>query len=253
VRATRIRHWLMNHLPRPLNIAGPVIQLYVHDQTRTTTFTFANFPSLYAPRRALSYRYVVECRGPDGTALGRRTLKVPAFGVRQVGIDELFGSELPSWGTIHVGLRPTSLLNRSDQHLGRLTPHFYTLYHEREMRFLALVHPQTLAVRGRMALPEWRSNLLLDAELAETLEVFQVNPTGRTVTSELRVHNENGTVLTRSSCALPPYGVRRERWVVQEFGPARWISLGADHLTGPNAKPLVFVTNRDGLLSGSHS
>lgn len=250
---TRIRSWVANHGPRRLNIAGPLVQLYVNDDERTTTFTFTNFPSLYAPEGALRYRYVIECRDPDGARVGRRALTLPVFGARGVGITELFGPDLPPWGTIHVGLRPTSILSRHDQHLGRLTPHFYALYHDREMRSLALVHPQTEIWKGHTVPAEWRSSLLFDVELAEALEVFQVNPSAGPVTSELRVHDEHGNVLTRSSAELPAFGVRRERWLVQDLGADRWVSLGADRLAAPNAKPLVFVTNHAGLVSGSHS
>lgn len=250
---TRARGWKARHLPRGMNIAGPVIQLYIHDALRTTTFSFVNFPSLYAPRGAQSYRYTVECRGSDGAKFGRQTLTVPAFGAVEAEITQLFGTELPPWGTVHVSLRPTSFFTRHDQHLGRLTPHFYALYHEPEMGFLALVHPQTEAWAGGGPLEEWRSTLLIDTELAEFVEAFQINPTARSVTSELRVYDEDGVVLTSASTVLPAFGVRRERWVVKDLGAGRWVSLGADRLAAPNAKPLVFATNRAGLISGSHS
>jgi hypothetical protein len=249
----KVRGWLAKYRPRPLNMAGPLVQLFLNDEERTTTFTFANFASLYAPKGAMAYRYLIECRDPDGGHLGRKEITVPIYGARAIGVSDLCDPPLPEWGTIHVRLRSTSLLNRHDQHLGLLTPHFYALYHEREMRSLALVHPQTSVCAVDVERPEWRSNLLFDTDSVDALEVFQLNPSPRAVASELRIVDERGSVLARALSTVPAFGVRRERWVVQDLHAGRWVSIAADHLTAPNAKPLVFATNRAGLVSGSHS
>ena len=240
-------------LPRGLNIGPPVVQLFVNDG-RTTRLGMVNFPSLFAPQEAQDYCYALRAFDAEGHEVRRARLNVPRYGSAEVDLRSALGSDLPPWGMVAARIYPSHFFSLGDRHLGRIRPHFFTLYADSRMESLGLVHPQTNL--DALPAPErrWVSNLEIDPAVVSAVEVFQVNPGRTPVDSEFFLQGDGGAILVRTTVHLPPRGTRRMVFALTQYSAqAGTVSVGMQGLAAANGKPILFLHFRDGSFTSCHA
>jgi len=248
-----VRSAIKARLPRGLNVGNPIVQLLLNDG-RSTRLGLVNFPSFLAPAQGVDYRYTVSVFDEDGRETGSTVVDVPRYGATEVELAEVFAERLPAMGMLAVSIRPARFLSLRDRHLGRIRPHFFTLFSSPGMESVGLVHPQTHL--NAPAAPErrWLSNLLIDASAVERVELFQVNPGRVPVDTEAFLHGAQGTVLARSSARIPARGTRRVVFELKPFAAEHpSVSVGLHGLAAANGKPILFLHFRDGSFTCCHA
>jgi hypothetical protein len=230
-----------------------VVQLFLNDELRRSTYTLTNVASLFAPREAAPCRYELVLHGPEGRVVGKTEIDVPSFGTAEVRLEDHLRGPLPSRGVLVARTRSRNRLHQGGRHLGAITPHFYALYHAPDMSSLALIHPQTGLIDAPESDARWRSNLHVDVSGLAALEVFQINPSPRPAKSRLELW-DGDVLLASAEATLGPRVSRVVRWGQDVLRRAKGaVRLGATGVTAPNAKPLLFQVQADGRFSASHS
>jgi len=250
-----LRDRIRQHLPGRLRAVAPVVQAYLGGEYESR-YTLVNFPSLYAPRMAKPCRYEIALHAADGTRLGRRVLRIPAFGSAEIRPAELFGPDLPPLGMFSARIRPANALSLGYKHLGLVTSHFYALFSDRAHRSLALVHPQTLVNAPSGENQRWQSGFLLDAGRIRRLIAIQINPTARAVRTSLYLVRATAPdeILARRDGEIVPMGARRVEWNLPEAGLGEGMFfVAAEGLPTNNAKPILLTYFADGSFTGMHA
>jgi hypothetical protein len=250
-----VKHSLENRLPGRLKAAAPVVQAYLGGEY-ATRYTLVNFPSLYSPQTAHPCVYDVALYGADGIRVGRRTLRIEAFGSLEVRPEELFGPNLPALGMFTARIRAANPFTFAYKHLGVVTSHFYALYADREGSSLALVHPQTLVNAPSGEKMNWRSGYLLDAGKIRKLVAIQVNPTSQAVDVGLHLVRADAAAshLCDQNGLIPAMGSRKVVWDLPAAGLTRGLfSIAARGLPTNNAKPILLTYFADGSFCGMHA
>ena len=248
-----VKSTIKANLPRGLNVGAAVVQLFLNDG-RTTRLGLVNFPSLLAPTSGQDYRYHLRTFDEDGRTAGNAVVDMPRYGSAEVDLPKVFGDRLPRMGMIAVGIRPARFFSMRDRHLGRIRPHFFTLFLSPRMESVGLVHPQTHL--GADAAPErhWVSNLQIDPAVVPRVELFQVNPSTRAVESEAFLQGGSGEVLTESKAVVPPRGVRRVEFDLSPYGKHDTpVCVGLRGLAAANGKPILFLHFQDGSFTSCHA
>ena len=241
------------HLPRGLNLGAPVVQLFLNDG-RHTRLGLVNFPSFLAPTRGVDYRYSLHPFDPEGRAAGIATVDMPRYGSMEVDLASLFGERLPAMGMIAVRIRPSRFFSLRDRHLGRIRPHFFTLFASARMESLGLVHPQTHLDASPAPEREWVSNLEIEPTAVTRIELFQINPGRAHVETEAFLQDSDGGMLDRSKARIPPRGTRRVEFDLAALtGRHRTVCVGLRGLAAANGKPILFLHFRDGSFTCCHA
>lgn len=244
---------IKTRLPRGLNLGPAVVQLFLNDGRRTR-LGVANFPSFFAPIDASEYFYSLRAFGPEGQEIGQGKIRVPAYGSSNVDLDSLFNSELPAWGMVAVRIQPSGFFSLHDRHLGRIRPHFFTLYADRRMESMGLVHAQTNLDAAPAPHQRWLSNLQIEPGAVAKLEVFQVNPSRAAVDSDVFLEDEQGNVLARNSARIAARGTRRAVFELAEYAERKkCISVGLQGLAAANGKPILFLHFADRSFTCCHA
>lgn len=248
-----LKSFVKAHLPRAFNVGPAVVQLFLNDG-RETSLSLLNFPAFLAPKEAQAYEYRVWVYDEDGHEKASTRVSVAPFGAVDVNLRERFGSQLPAFGMVAVRIEPTSLLSFRDGHLGRIRSHFFALYSDRDMNSIGLVHPQTSLGSPVDSQRRWVSNLRLDPRRLRKLEMFQVNPSRESVTSEAFLQSEEDEVLATHREAIPSYGTRRAVFDIESIeSRCAVFSVGLHGLAAANGKPILFLHYRDGSFSCCHA
>jgi hypothetical protein len=242
-------------LPRRLRVAAPVVQAFLGGEY-LTRYTLVNFPSLYSPSTAHPCIYDIALYAADGSRIGRRELRIAAYGSLEVRPEEVFGTDLPDLGMFTARIRSASALTFAYKHLGTVTSHFYALYSDRKDRSLALVHPQTLIDAASGAQMAWQSGYLLDAGNIRKLVAVQVNPTSAITTSSLHLFRAGAEAerIGTQTGTIPAMGARKVSWDLADVGLTRGLfSIAAHGLPTTNAKPVLVTHFADGSFTGMHA
>ena len=238
--------------PGPVEVGPPICQLFIGGHGKRTAYTFVNFPSLFSPANASACSYKLTLYDQDGSEVGSRRITVPMLGTAEVRLEDLFDLSLPEVGLVSAQITSGSRLSYADRHLGPVRAHFYAMYHDEEMRSIAIVHPQSAMWQQAPALESWRSSLVICPKKLKALELFQINPTGAEARTEISICALDGDQLTSSSAQMPSRGSRRMYWAASDFGAHEYVVIASQSLAAPNAKPLVFQHHAGGF-SASHS
>jgi hypothetical protein len=250
-----LKNSLEHHLPGRLRVAAPVVQAYLGGDY-LTRYTLVNFPSLYSPQTAYPCVYEVALYAPDGSRVGRRTLRIEPFGSVEVRPEELFGPDMPSLGMFTARIRSANPLTFAYKHLGVVTSHFYALYADKELSSFALVHPQTLVNATRGENMNWQSGYLLDAGKIRRLVAIQVNPTSQAVGVGLYLVRAGARSqhLCDMDGVIPAMGARKVIWDLPAIGLTEGLfSIAARGLPTNNAKPILLTYFADGAFTGMHA
>jgi hypothetical protein len=240
------------HLPRGLNVGPAVVQLFLNDR-RTTRLGLVNFPSFLAPTRGIEYRYALRAFDESGREAGRMVVDLARYGSAEVDLRAVFGGKLPNCGMLAARIHPLNFFSLRDRHLGRIRPHFFTLYASEGMESIGLVHPQTNLGAAAEPARRWVSNLEVDVSLVERLELFQINPGRAAVHSEAFLQSSDGTVLARSASHIPPRGTRRVEFELARVAEHhKVVSVGLQGLPAANGKPILFLHFPDGSFTCCH-
>jgi hypothetical protein len=230
-----------------------VVQLFINNPKRQTTYTFTNFPGLYSPASAVPCRYDLCLFDPQGETVFKHAVNLPVFGTVAIQPKDLFQGPLPELGMISARIRPVSGFRYPYAHLGTLRSHFYAMYHDPDMRSMALVHPQCMFQDPPAPTIGWWSDLLIQVNGLEFLDVYQINPGPAAVQTDLYMTDAKGKKIISSPGELRPYGARCVTWPKSIFASHKYVALGMQGLPAENAKPLVFNNFKDGSFSASHS
>lgn len=253
VLSPRLKSAIKTHLPRGLNLGPAVVQLFLNDG-RCTRLGVANFPSFFAPEQAAGYHCHLRVFDAEGREIASTELALPPYAATEVDLSAAFGQSLPHWGMVAARIYPSSFFSLRDRHLGRIRPHFFTLYADEGMRSIGLVHPQTNL--GARAAPErqWLSNLEVDPAMVQKLELFQVNPGDAPVESEAFVQTQGGTVVAAKRHDIPSHGTRRVVFDLSQIAIGeKTVSVGLRGLAAANGKPILFLHFRDGSFTCCHA
>lgn len=241
------------HLPRGANLGPAVVQLFLNDGQRRTHVSLMNFPAFLAPQAAAEYVYRLRIYDRDGRVLRTQQIDLPRFGATDADLADVFGDALPAFGMIAVRIAPRRALYFGDRHLGRIRPHFYTLYTGPAMESLGLVHPQTSLDEPCAPERQWLSNLQLDPQRVRKLEVFQVNPSRQPLKSEVFLANAAGETLNKVEEVIPACGTRRAEFDLSAFAEkGEPVSVGLRGLAAANGKPILFMHFPDGSFTCCH-
>lgn len=250
-RIVQMKRSAMKQLPSSLRTSKPVVQVFINEALRKSSYTFINFPSLLSPMTAAKCHYKLVIYNELGKRVQRFTIPLDKFGSKAVRIDQLTSHPLPELGMISAQYCPDSRLNFSDRHLERLKPHFFSLYHDDDMGSCGLIHPQTLINQKPRPEFHWQSNHLIDTSPLRSVEVYQINPSQESVTSEVSLNSIDADVLVSKTDVLKPHGSRRLKWEIDSSFP-EFICIAMKGVPAPNAKPLIFVNFKDGTYGAAH-
>lgn len=250
-----LKRKLEAYLPRNMNVSSPIVQVYLGGEYETR-YSLVNFPSLFSPLTASRCIYDISLYDANGFLVGKRSIPIKPFGFFEVRPAEIFGGNLPDLGMFAAKIRSTSFLDFSDRHLGRITSHIYALYINKSQSSFALVHPQT-PISGKFTVKDqWKSAALFDSNKIRRLVAIQLNPTDLHVESNLFLFRdgEENKRLSEINGQIPAMGSRKVEWDVRKAGITEGqFSLGANALTTPNAKPIIFSYFEDGTFTGMHA
>jgi len=237
--------------PGHVDVGPPICQLFIGGHGKQSVYTLVNFPSLFAPASASACSYLLTLYDQDGMKVASRRVSVPAMGTIEIRLDKVFEMPLPEIGLLSAQISAGSRISYANRHLGPIRAHFYAMYHDENMRSMAIVHPQSIMWRQRPDPEPWRSSLVICPDKLNALEVFQINPTPSEVSTEISICSLDGVRLVSSSARMAPRATRRIHWNTADFGD-RHVAITSEALTAPNAKPLVFQ-HYSGGFSASHS
>lgn len=249
MESSRVRRWL----PRNLRRGDPVLQFFVNGFGKATRYTFVNFPSLYAPGSARACMYDLTLYDAGGAVAGRAAVEVPIAGTAELALTDIMKGPLPGLGVVSAQIRSPKRFDYGDRHLGTVRSFFYAAYHDCGMGSVSVVHPQTAAYRSLPDRPAWRSNMLLWPSRVRSFELLLMNPTPFEARTDLRLVAPDGEVAAASDGILPPRGARRVVWETVALQRYPYLSVAADMLAAPNAKPLVFLNFDERAFSAAHS
>jgi hypothetical protein len=238
--------------PGYVDVGSPICQLFVGGYGKRSVYTLVNFPSLFAPASASACSYLLTLYDQDGAKVASRRVSVPALGAIEIRLDKVLEIPLPEIGLLSVQITAGSRISYKNRHLGPIRAHFYAMYHDENMRSMAIVHPQSIVWAQRPVPESWRSSLVICPDKLNALEVFQINPTLSEAQTEISIRSLDGVRLTSSSACMPSRAARRMHWDTSDFGQHKYIMITSEALTAPNAKPLLFQHYNSGF-SGSHS
>ena len=238
--------------PGPIEVGDAICQAFIRTDGKKTTYTLVNFPSLLSPSDVRDCRYELNLYDQNGLHVGSQRVNIPARGTAEVQLETLFKEPLPEMGLLTVQICAGSWLSYSGRHLGPIRAHFYAMYHDAEMRSMAVVHPQSSISTVKAAPIPWRSSMVICPANLEAIELFQINPTSLTSNAEISIRTLDGLQIKSSSATMPPMGIRRVFWKANEFAAHVHMIVASEALTAPNAKPLLFQHFKTGF-SASHS
>lgn len=244
---------ILRWLPRNLKLGDPVLQFFLNGFGKTTRYTFVNFPSLYAPGAAHPCIYDLVLHDALGSIAGRATIEVPVAGTADVVLGDVMRTPLPELGILSARIRSPRHFDYSDRHLGTVRSFFYAAYHDQAMRSISVIHPQTAKYSSLPDRPTWRSNMLLWPSRVNSFELLLMNPTTVDAVTDLQLVAGNGEIVASSAATVPPFGARRVVWESAPLRQYPYVSVSADMLAAPNAKPLVFLNFDNGAFSAAHS
>jgi hypothetical protein len=238
--------------PGPIEIGPPICQLFIGGYGKRTVYTFVNFPSLFSPTTASACSYRLTLYDQGGNKVGSRRIGVPALGTVEVRVEDIFDLPLPEIGLVSAQITSGSALSYGARHLGPIRAHFYAMYHDEDMRSIAIVHPQSAMWEHSPAPESWRSSLIICPRKLKAVELFQINPTATAVQTEISICNLNDDRLASSSAQMPSRSARRISWLASDFTAHEHVVIASQSLPAPNAKPLLFQ-HHNGGFSASHS
>jgi hypothetical protein len=227
-----------------------VCQLFINGFGKQTIYTLLNFPSLFVPGSPQVCDYELTLRDQSGIVLGTEIVTVPPFGAHAVRLTDVFKSSLPELGLMSAKIYPHD--EEAISHLGALRPYFYAMYHDADMRSMAIVHPQSTVLTYRPAQTRFRSSFVVPTDVVEGLEIFQINPVPAECKASISVVSMDGTRLISSDDLIPGLGARRVYWRTARFQDHPFVSLASDSMTAGNAKPLLFQHSANGFTA-AHS
>jgi hypothetical protein len=227
-----------------------VCQLFINGFGKQTIYTLLNFPSLFVPDAPQACDYELTLHDQGGVELGREVVTVPCFGALAVRLAEVFKFSLPELGLMTAKIYPRN--EQAISHLGTLKPYFYAIYHDANMRSMAIVHPQSTVLTYRPAQTRFRSSFVVPTDVVEGLEIFQINPVPDECKASISVVSMDGTRLISSDDLIPGLGARRVYWRTARFQDHPFVSLASDSMTAGNAKPLLFQHSANGFTA-AHS
>ncbi len=238
--------------PGPVQVGPAICQVFIGGHGKKTIYTLINFPSLFSPKSPTACSYKLELYNQDGKEVASRRVTVPAFGTVEVIPEDVFGVPLPKMGLLSAQIVSGSRLSYADRHLGPIRAHFYAMYHDGNMRSMAIVHPQS-ALWAKAQKPEsWRSSLIIQPSKLKMIELYQINPTPAAAFTEISLSSLDGVRLASSVAHMPARGVRRILWDAANYAGCENIVVASEGLTASNAKPLLFQHHAAGF-SASHS
>jgi hypothetical protein len=242
--------------PEPAPVAAipneriAVCQLFINGFGKQTIYTLLNFPSLFVPASPQACDYELTLHDQSGIELGTEIVTVPSFGAFAVRLPEVFKFSLPELGLMSAKIYPRD--EQAISHLGVLKPYFYAMYHDDQMRSMAIVHPQSIVLTNRPLQTCSRSSFVIRTDVVDGLEIFQINPVPAECKASISVVSMDGTRLISSDGLIPGLGARRVYWRTAKFRDYPFVSLASDSMTAPNAKPLLFQHSANGFTA-AHS
>jgi hypothetical protein len=227
-----------------------VCQLFINSFGKRTVYTLLNFVSLFVPDAPQACDYELTLYDQAGIKLGTEVVTVQPFGALAVRLDEVFNFSLPELGLLSATIYPRN--EQAISHLGDLKPYFYAMYHDEDMRSMAIIHPQSTVLTYRPVQTRFRSSLVVRTDTVEGIEIFQMNPVPEECKASISVVSMHGTRLVSSDDLIPGLGSRRVYWRTAKFRDHEFIALASDSMTAGNAKPLLFQHSANGFTA-AHS
>jgi hypothetical protein len=246
------RRKIFSLLPSRLTIKPAIAQAYIGG-VYESRFTLTNFPSLYSPLNATKCVYLLKMYDANGFCIAQEKISIDEFGSFEVRPNEVFGFPLPQLGMFTARIMPVNL--NSYRHLGKIASHFYALYSDKGRNSFVLVHPQTYVNELRSERQEWISGISLDAHKIRKISAIQINPTNKTIQTNLFLVTEQCCICDNYDRAgvIPPMGSRLVEWDLEELGIHNgYISVGGIGLPTNNAKPILLTHFKDGSFTGMH-
>ncbi|EQA47259.1 hypothetical protein LEP1GSC050_0884 [Leptospira broomii serovar Hurstbridge str. 5399] len=238
-------------------LSPPVTQIFINDETRRTSFSITNYPSFLLPSRIGKVWYEISLSDQDGNKVFSKDIKLAKYGSMEISPERFYSKKLPNRGLFFANIKESKLSFVQKFHLrklGRLTSHFYTLYHSADYSNLAMVHPQTVAPvpvsEGKSNF--WYSQFLIKVSSISSIELFQMNPSPRKADLNLIVMNMDGKEVISSEESVPAFGVRNVKFDRKMLGENEYVYIASDTLRG-NEKPILFSHYPDGTYTALHT
>lgn len=254
LRPTKRR--LDGFFPRNWRVSPPVAQLYLGG-TFESKYSLVNFPSLFSPKTARDCIYEIALYDHDGSCVRKKKIRIQPFGSLEVVPKEMFGEDLPNFGTFTARIRSVTPFFFLDRHLGKITSHIYALFLDKYSESSVLIHPQTTLSNEKIEKFSWKSSVLWDSYKVKKITAFQINPTPYLVESTLFLISVNGKLeeyFGEVSDVIPPMGSRMVSWDLEAEGlSSEKFTIGAAGVSTHNAKPIVLTYFEDGTFTGMHS
>ncbi len=244
---------IKNSLPRNLRIESPVVQLYIGFEGITSRYSLTNIPSFYSPKTAYPISYECSMFNGKGDRVARKSVTLNPFCSFEVIPADFFGKKMPDMGIFVAKMRAKNWLQFSDKHLGDITAHFYSFYHQKKSGAMALIHPQT-HMNGLRGEKEWKSRVFIDSMKTIKILILQINPTKLGFKNKVTIYSLDNTEVTNISFNIPPMGCEKQTIELTALNiKSRYFYIGSNKLSTENAKPIIFLYDKNENFFGLHA
>ena len=248
-----VKQGIKDLLPRGMRVSKPIVQMYLNSNGISSRYHLTNIPSLYSPKTAYPVFYDCSLYSDSGNLLDKKTIQLEPYCSFEVNPPEFFDSIMPPTGLFVARMRPSYFFQYADRHLGVLTAHFYAFYQDIHTGSMALVHPQThLQAPGGNR--EWKSRVMIDRSKIQKVLILQINPTETAFDNEIRFYSSTDELLHQTSFHLEPMGCEKQEIdinLIKTSSP--FLYIGANRLSTNNAKPIIFLYDKDHQFFGLHA
>lgn len=239
------------HFPRGFNLSPPVLQLFLGGEWKSS-FSIVNFPSFFSPETPAEYSYEISLHDEFGIRKRTQTVRLSPFGSSNIEPGLWGGCDNIRLGMVSFQIKPESIFFRADRHLGVIKPQIFAYYQNLSNRALGLIHPQTSLIKKSLGSVNWTSNQVVDLAVTKTINLFQINPSHQKYQATLAIKCiETSETIEEKQVSIPPLGATCSQFNFSDNGSKVYVS--ASQLPGPNAKPIIFVTQKTGAIFASHT
>lgn len=240
----------------PLNVAYPVIQVYVNDGHTSSIIGYNNFYSCLLPDVVTNANMSLKFYNEDGEIILIHNEKIKHFESKNVKVEELFKKHkiTSKIGLVGLQIVPEKIRNIKYKPLGVSSSHFFVFYNDTNGS-IAQVHPSSIADPSNKSSGEFLSNQSIAIQGLKYIELIQTNPSlvNQTLTFHL-LDFESREVVAEIKESIPAMGVRKIKFDIEQLNiKSLHVLLHIDLLPSSNSKPLLKRIYQTGTYSMSHS
>lgn len=240
----------------PINLAPPVLQMYIDDGSTQSYLGINNFYSFLSASTKTDAVLDIQFLDHVGNVVLKMTEKIAHFESRFPNVTEILaqrGVQSP-FGIVTVQLKPVAPRKSIYKRMGLSSAHFFMFYKDR-MGSVSMVHPSSTADAANAPAGAYVSNQIVVTTSLSAVVLYQCNPclTPHEMTHSL-LDAMTGETVAQKTSKLTPMGTERVEFKMSDlkYLPSH-LKVTLSSLPSANSKPMLCRVYGDGVFSMSHS